>query len=176
MDHRSTARLDYMGEIVRVYRYYHHAIFSDELRAIGVDLTPTTSCERHFIVALERTNGRMANWSICRRLADSECFQGPQSYADRFTVARMQYEPPSLQAEHRGHRSRSTSHRHGWLQCGDAACNKWRRVDAASMAVWDNQIYFGHMIASQARRLDEARPKFLTAVINALKQHAIEDM
>ena len=29
-----------MGEIVRVYRYYHHAIFCDELRAVGIDLTP----------------------------------------------------------------------------------------------------------------------------------------
>ena len=43
------------------------------------------------------------------------------------------------------------------------------------MSVWDNQVYFGHMIATAARRLNEARPQFLVAAMEALTQSAIDE-
>ena len=127
----------YVGGDVLVFKFFDARVFQEELRGIIPEATPSSCSEKTFMLALQYTNNRMMNWVACRSLPIDERYAGPQSFGHRLNKDRVDFIPSSfLSTNAPTVRPRSMSP--GWLCCD--VCEKWRRVDADSLRVWDNMF------------------------------------
>jgi hypothetical protein len=130
---------DYIGGELSVFKFFDARVFQEELRGIEPAATPSSSSERVFMLALQYTNNRMMNWVACRSLPIHERYAGPQYFGHRLLKKRLDFIPSTFSSTGAPTvRPRSTSP--GWLCCD--VCEKWRRVDADSLRVWDNRFFF----------------------------------
>ena len=125
----------YVGGDLLVFKFFDARFFQEELRGISSVATPSSCDEKSFMLALQYTNNRMMNWVACRSLPMEERYAGPQYFGHRLHKKRVEFIPASFsRTDAPTLRPRSTAP--GWLCCD--VCEKWRRVDADSLKVWDN--------------------------------------
>ena len=148
---------NYVGEHLRLFKYFDARVFQEELRGIHAQATPSSASERVFVLALQFTNNRMTNWSSCRNLPVEEQYAGPQYFGHRMCRERVEFVPQAFQCTHTP-TVRPRSECPGWLCCSVQTCGKWRRVDADSLRIWDNRTFF-------SRQVGEARAFFYIAHI-----------
>lgn len=140
----------YIGGDLAIFKFFDNRIFQEELRGINAVLTPSACSEREFMLALQYTNNRMMNWVACRHLPIEERYAGPQYFGHRLDKDRLQFVPLSFQVASKPIvRTRASAP--GWLCCD--LCEKWRRVDADSLQIWDNRSYFENQIEKASQLL-----------------------
>jgi len=134
---RDTDKIAYCGSTPRAFKYFHRAIFWEEVCKSDPAARLSSVSERTFVDALQATTNRMSNWSMCRT-NNFPSFTGPQVYSHRYDSERMCVgDVPAPQPAH------DTSDLFGWLQC--SLCSKWRRVTAAGVQTWGEQFHESHV-------------------------------
>ena len=109
------------------------------------------------MLALQYTNNRMMNWVACRSLPMEERYAGPQYVGHRLHKTRVDFIPSSFSCTDAPTlRQRSTAP--GWLCCD--VCEKWRRVDADSLKVWDNRFFVEGQVVQATRLLQRMNAGF----------------
>ena len=122
-----------------VFKLFDARVFEESFRGITPEATPSSCSEKTFMLALHYTKNRMTNCMACRSLPMDERYAGPQYFGHRLHKDRVDFIPPSFSCTNAPTvRPRSISP--GWLCCD--VCEKWRRVDADSLKVWDNRFSF----------------------------------
>ena len=123
------------------------------------------------MLALQYTNNRMMNWVACRSLPIHERYAGPQYFGHRLLKNRLDFIPSTFSSTGAPTvRPRSTSP--GWLCCD--VCEKWRRVDADSLRVWDNRFYFEGRVVEASRLLQNTDSGFHKRLTEAVLQRHIQ--
>ena len=143
------------------------AFFYEELRGLDNTLSPETATERQFEEGLRRTSFRISSaWS--KRTITSE-FQGPQQYAQRFSIQRVHFSLDDTFVPRQGLDDKTCIN---WLLCD--SCQKWRRVDVQTMKTYSNDTFHG---GARERRCNdlEAKVPSLTPFLTAfLRQRKLE--
>ena len=126
------------------------------------------------MLALQYTNNRMMNWVACRSLPMEERYAGPQYVGHRLHKKRVDFIPASFsRTDAPTLRPRSTAP--GWLCCD--VCEKWRRVDADSLKVWDNRFFFEGQVVQATRLLQSIDSGFHTRLKDFVCQrHAQQEV
>ena len=123
------------------------------------------------MLALQYTNNRMMNWVACRSLPIHERYSGPQYFGHRLSKNRLDFIPSSfLSTSVPTVRPRSTSP--GWLCCD--VCEKWRRVDADSLRVWDNRFFFEGGVVEASRVIQNTDSGFHKRLTEAVRQCCVQ--
>jgi len=110
----------------------------------------------------------MMNWSACRSLPSEEHYAGPQYYEHRFAQDRTAFSPKIFRcADAPSVRPRASYP--GWLCCD--SCQKWRRVDAESLRIWDHRFFFEREVDKAAQFLRRADSGFHRRLERLVETH-----
>ena len=142
---RSSEKALYSGAPTR-YKNYSYRVLTYFVQALQPDTNPLTCSERTFEEALRLTNERCKD--LFRGLSRAAFYQGPQCFAERDKNAKFLFDPSDAPQTTR----RSTRYSDGSflvLQCTEASCGKWRRVDDATHDLFFRQWLWADR---QARR------------------------
>ena len=154
---RGSAQEEYLGN-VRFFKYFHRGIFDRQLQILAPTASIDSVSERAFMGALRNTSSYLANWNILRGVTTVDCFCGPQSFVHRTDAARMQHRmsvdshPPIRSIVH------YTAETLQCMQCD--ACAKWRRVDAATLHVFDTATWERETLRRIESEVLHAHPDF----------------
>ena len=114
----------------------------------------------------------MMNWVACRSLPIDERYAGPQYFGHRLNKDRVDFIPSSfLFTDAPTVRPRSMSP--GWLCCD--VCEKWRRVDADSLRVWDNRFLFEGQVVQASRLLQRTDSCFHKRLKEVVRQRHVQN-
>ena len=125
---------------LKLFPYYDRALFVAELQGLSAHTTVATACERDFMQALRATSNRMRNWAMLRGL-DGVSFQGPQSYAHKDHLDRLNFSVTEVLAPKQSGSgscvpsgSSALARPLHTLKCDK--CGKLRRVDNATFLLY----------------------------------------
>ena len=101
--------------------------------------------EKQFVDALRTTSERMHSTHYIRHAANERFqYRGPQCMPHRDDIDRLSFEPTSLSATLSSTSSRTATDNSSlpMLQCSHSGCQKWRRVDGPTQAVFSNMNWW----------------------------------
>ena len=155
-----------------MFKFFDARVFQEELRGITPEATPISGSEKTFMLALQYTNNRMMNWVACRSLPIDERYAGPQYFGHRLHKDRLDFIPSSFSSTDAPTvRPRSISP--GWLFCD--VCEKWRRVDADSLKVWDNRFFLEGQVVQASRLLQKIDSGFHKRLKEVVRQRHVQN-
>ena len=166
-DKNDEDKLNYVGSPL-VHKFYDRGIFIEELRGLDNTLFPETASERQFEEALRRTYFIiMSAWST--RAITSE-YQGPQQYAHRFCIQRINFSLDETFIHRQGIDDKNYV---TWLKCD--SCEKWRRVDMQTLHTYSNDTFHGGARKRRCSDLQAKVPSFIPFLSMFLRQRKLQD-